>query len=217
MSVEALHWALSQRKLKPSAWIVLIKLADRHNPDFGCFPSTQRIAEDCNMSRMSVTRHLNELELMGLIRRENREKETGEKTSNMYHLSFKTDVTNCDIGSNKLMQPHVTNCGSNLVSNNLVSIKDNIPQFDEFWEAYPKKMAKGQARKAWAKAIKADTPQKIIDAAVAYAISQQGKDKQFIPYPASWLNAERWRDEPEPQKDEMLNVAAMFLKGEING
>ena len=169
------------------------------------------------MSRMSVTRHLNELELMGLIRRENREKETGEKTSNMYHLSFNTDVTNCDIGSNKLMQPHVTNCGSNLVSNNLVSIKDNIPQFDEFWEAYPKKMAKGQARKAWVKAIKADTPQKIIDAAIAYTISQQGKDKQFIPYPASWLNAERWRDEPDQQKDEMLNVAAMFLKGEING
>ena len=82
------------------------------------------------------------------------------------------------------MQPHVTNCGSNLVSNNLVSIKDNIPQFDEFWEAYPKKMAKGQARKAWVKAIKADTPQKIIDAAIAYTISQQGKDKQVIPYPA---------------------------------
>ena len=215
MSVEALHWALSQKGLNPAAWIVLIKLADRHNPDYGCFPSTQRIADDCNMSRMSVTRHLNELELVGLIRREKREKPSGEKTSNMYHLNMATDVTNCDIGSNKLLHTHVTDCYSNLVSNNQVSIKDNL--FDDFWKAYPKKMAKGQAKKAWAKAIKSEEAQTIIDATAVYAKSQEGKDKQFIPYPASWLNAERWKDEPEEQKGEIVNMAAVFLKGEING
>lgn len=133
----------------------------------------------------------------------------------MYHLNMGTDVTNCDIGSNKLMHTDVTDCYSNLVSNNQVSIKDNL--FDDFWKAYPKKMAKGHAKKAWGKAIKSEQAQTIIDATAVYAKAQEGKDKQFIPYPASWLNAERWKDEPEEQKAEIVNMAAVFLKGEING
>lgn len=72
--------------------------------------------------------------------------------------------------------------------------------FTEFWLAYPKKKSKQPARKAWKKA-KAHTSEKrrqeIMDA-LEVAKNSEGwlKQKgQFIPYPASWLNAEGWEDD----------------------
>ena len=39
MSHKATVWAIQQRGLKPATKIVLWFLCDRHNPDFGCFPT----------------------------------------------------------------------------------------------------------------------------------------------------------------------------------
>ena len=47
MSHKATLWAIEQRGLKPTTKIVLWHLCDRFNPDFGCFPSQARLAEDC--------------------------------------------------------------------------------------------------------------------------------------------------------------------------
>lgn len=70
-------------------------------------------------------------------------------------------------------------------------------QFDEFWKAYPRKVGKGAARKAWAKAIKTSPATDITAAATRFAAERAGKDPKYTPHPASWLNAERWSDEPE--------------------
>ena len=67
MSYKALSWALQQKGLKPATKIVLICLADRHNPDYGCFPSISKIAEDAEMCEKSVFNHLSKLEKLGLI------------------------------------------------------------------------------------------------------------------------------------------------------
>lgn len=212
--------AMKQTGLKPATKIVLYWLADHHNETTKeCFPRISRLADLCDMSRRSVEGHMNILENMGLIKRINRFKEQGGKTSNGYILYLNdSDTQNLRIPCANSAHGDTQNLRmNNLGSNNLGSINNNIDHFDVFWEAYPKKMAKGQAKKAWAKAIKSEDAQTIIDATVGYAICQKGKDKQFIPYPASWLNAERWKDEPEEQKGEIVNMAAVFLKGEING
>lgn len=65
-------------------------------------------------------------------------------------------------------------------------------EFDLFWEAYPKKVNKGAAQKAWRSAIKKAGAEDIIAAVKRYGWPD---DKQFIPHPASWLNGERWADE----------------------
>jgi hypothetical protein len=59
--------------------------------------------------------------------------------------------------------------------------------FDKFWELYPKKVAKADALKAWNKAIKVKTAERLLELTKAYA---EGKlpDQTYIPYPASWLN-----------------------------
>jgi hypothetical protein len=72
--------------------------------------------------------------------------------------------------------------------------------FDAFWAAYPRKIGKGQARTAWARAVKRADPATIIAAANEFGIERGNQDPKFTPYPATWLNGERWTDEPaKPQ------------------
>lgn len=67
--------------------------------------------------------------------------------------------------------------------------------FDEFWEAYPRKAGKGAALVAYKKAIKKVAPEVILDSLIAYVQSGKLPEMQYIPYPATWLNQERWGDD----------------------
>lgn len=69
MSHSATNWAIKQRGLKPATKIVLWHLCDRFNPDYGCFPSQDRLAEDCEISRSTLNEHLALLEAARLLRR----------------------------------------------------------------------------------------------------------------------------------------------------
>ena len=67
--------------------------------------------------------------------------------------------------------------------------------FDKFWEVYPKKKSKPIALKAWLK-LKPDIDIVIKSLTIFKRCDQWTKNKgEFIPYPASWLNAEGWNDE----------------------
>lgn len=74
-----------------------------------------------------------------------------------------------------------------------------VSDFELVWKAYPRKVGKGAARKAWAK-LQPDTAtvQKMLDALNWQRTQPQWlKDGgQFIPHLATWLNQERWEDEP---------------------
>lgn len=72
--------------------------------------------------------------------------------------------------------------------------------FEHFWRAYPRKVAKASARKAWFKLKPSPELQAVILDAVARHSRQDQwtKDKgKFIPHPATWLNGERWEDETD--------------------
>lgn len=73
--------------------------------------------------------------------------------------------------------------------------------FEKFWTAYPKKRSKGQAKKAWAKLkFDGDLFETIMSALSVAKTSREWQKKEgtYIPYPATWLNAEGWNDEMEP-------------------
>lgn len=79
-----------------------------------------------------------------------------------------------------------------------VAVKDT-PAFDEFWDRYPKKIAKGAARRAWDKAVAAaGGTQAVIDGAARYAIEARRLEPRFVKHPATWLNGECWTDQPMP-------------------
>ena len=68
----------------------------------------------------------------------------------------------------------------------------NIP-FESFWNLYNKKVGdKKKVEKKWNK-LKDDERQKIIDTLPNFLNSIQ--DKQFLPYPVTYLNQKRWNDE----------------------
>jgi hypothetical protein len=70
--------------------------------------------------------------------------------------------------------------------------------FERFWEAYPKKRSKGQAEKAWKKLAMSEGLFERIMAAIQKARASPDWQKdhgQYIPYPATWLNAKGWEDD----------------------
>jgi hypothetical protein len=74
----------------------------------------------------------------------------------------------------------------------------NTSAFAEFYAAYPKKKNRGDAERAFKK-LNPDTELlKKILSAIESAKRTSGwlkDDGQFIPYPATWLNARGWEDE----------------------
>lgn len=69
--------------------------------------------------------------------------------------------------------------------------------FDQLWSLYPRKVGKGQARKAFKAASKKADFYDLLPKLMDYVQTLEGKDKQYIPHLATWLNGERWEDEVE--------------------
>ena len=92
MSGMALIWAANVKGLKPAAKIVLIQLADFHNKETGqCNPSAQRLADECEMGRATLFRHMATLEECGLVTRHARGDGDGGRGANQYELHL--DIT----------------------------------------------------------------------------------------------------------------------------
>jgi hypothetical protein len=73
--------------------------------------------------------------------------------------------------------------------------------FNDFWKAYPRKVGKQAAAKAFQAAAKANTSHSaaIVAAAMAYgqSVAKWPKDRQeYVPHPATWLNQGRFDDDP---------------------
>jgi len=83
--------------------------------------------------------------------------------------------------------------------------------FEQFWAAYPRKVAKEAARRAFAKAIEAGASHAALMAGVErYRAERAGQDPKYTKHPATWLNAGCWQDEPigAPVIDQHGNVVA---------
>lgn len=77
-------------------------------------------------------------------------------------------------------------------------------QFDAFWQSYPNKKGKGDARKAFDTAIKLTTLDVMLAAITAYVANKPAW--QAYKHPGPWLRAERWSDEWEPEQPKALPI-----------
>lgn len=80
-----------------------------------------------------------------------------------------------------------------------------VAAFESFWAAWPCKVARKGALRAWAAAwksgtISAATLPAILDAVRRAAASKDWTDEggRFIPHAATWIKGERWNDAPTP-------------------
>jgi len=105
MSHDATSWAFRQKGLRPSAKLVLLALADCHNPVYGCFPSQAFLADVCEINRDTVNEALTLLEALGLIRRERSvDPVTRRQRSTRYKLAFEADFDMHDAAENPVSE-----------------------------------------------------------------------------------------------------------------
>jgi hypothetical protein len=203
--------AMKQQGLKPAAKIVLYWLADHHNESTGaCFPSLKTLAKECEMDVASIKRHLANLEASGLIQRTQRLRENGSQTSTQYTLHLlEPSAQNAPAPSAKCATPLAQNdTPHNLGIYNLGNEQDISCAdggFAEFWERYPRRIGKAAARKAYEKARKTSQHDDIMFGLFQQMASLTAREAQYIPHPATWLNQERWNDEPEQHHNGRAN------------
>jgi uncharacterized protein YdaU (DUF1376 family) len=77
------------------------------------------------------------------------------------------------------------------------------PGFERFWEAYPRKVGKPSALKAFARCrVTPELLETLLSAVKAQAPGWS--EPRFIPHPATWLNDERWKDEPSSKTSDVF-------------
>ena len=222
---EYLFWAVKQQTGNSLRNLILIILADHMGKD-GCFPSYQTVAERACATRRAVINHINELESQGLLKRQKRAT-NGMSSSNKYTLNLENS------GVNEVHQVvNEVHQGSERGSLGVVNevhpetpiikhpIKHPIKhtpkppcEFDDFYAAYPKKVGRAAAKKAWDKL----NPQPALINRIMLDIKNRvdqghwctGQGKQYIPGPAPYLNQQRWEDEiiPRPEFNQGTNYA----------
>ena len=69
--------------------------------------------------------------------------------------------------------------------------------FDEWYSAYPRRVGRGQAFKAYKAARKKVDAFTLVAAVDEQRAALVAKGERFCPHPATWLNGERWADEPD--------------------
>ncbi|BAP87760.1 hypotjetical protein [Burkholderiales bacterium GJ-E10] len=92
MSARAAAWAWgivsAGRIPSPSGKLVLLKMADRADPEGRCWPGHERTAADCGLSESSVKAALRDLTEAGLLSVERRRDAQGRDLPNIYLLSL---------------------------------------------------------------------------------------------------------------------------------
>lgn len=243
------HWILDE-DISAQA-IRLYLLLRRHGDRSGrCFPSRRRLAEQMHTSPSTIDRAKSELVDIGAICERQRSSGEGDWTSNEYHVHWDQshECTNrpagdegCPAGDDTL--PAGDDRGAPPVVNELIPTKnldtttqtrtrvrkpvDDDPRFADFWQTYPRKAGKGSARRAWTKALQRSSADDIIDGARRYR-DDPNRSEEYTAHPSTWLNGERWHDDPLPTRgsrsqaktSEVMDViarAAARDRGEIEG
>jgi hypothetical protein len=90
--------------------------------------------------------------------------------------------------------------------------------FDRFWEAYPHKVGKRAAETAFQRALKRSDLASILTGLQRAQLSRSWADG-FIPHPTTWLNQDRWLDEPDDRAraPPALSFAAQDMLLEAEG
>ena len=210
------HWVMDHPEITGNSIRVYLQLRRRSNGKSVSWPSRKCLSEDLSMNVKTVDAAIAVLIAMNAISVSERRTADGKRTSNLYTVRW--EVKNTSPVPEKRVVPLPENWVVPLPEKryrNLYPIEltqtelkqeisrqkfpDVANAFDEFWNAYPRKAGKTQARLSFAKATKTVDPQVIITAAERFSLDPNRED-QFTPHPTTWLNQGRWEDEPLPSK-----------------
>jgi uncharacterized protein YdaU (DUF1376 family) len=126
----------------------------------------------------------------------------GQSAASSEHLSKNVNQINLPTDANALRTQCERNPNQN--KNKETPICSPVGErvdaaFDAFWKAYPRKVGKQAALKAWRKLRPGpELAERILEAVAAQKRGEAWRRDggQFIPHPTTWLNQGRWDDEP---------------------
>lgn len=217
MSIRAMQWVWDLDGLKSGPKFVLLALADYADEEGSCFPGQDKIAARVACSVDTVARSLKILEEAGLITRTARRKEGGYRTSDRFFLHVGSQTRKLQGSVSPRNEPDSHPANAPILTPQIAGVTPSKnPQieppvsitlesaFETWWPSYPKKVGKGQARKAFRTAagkiskdlsIVLDT---LVTASLAYDKQEKaaGTESRFYKNPATWLNGECWADQP---------------------
>ena len=226
MSFQAMTWAMNRPVENVSQRMVLLMLANHSNLHTGqCNPSHKLLATECVIGLSTLKRCIQALQDMGYLTIINKYAD-GVQLPNQYKLHldvFGHDLTGWVSPERAGGQSTAGGGASPQRATNLeikpviqpqgkVDQKTN-PSFDLFWAAYPKRIAKDAAKKAFAsRNVTALLLEEMLSAIAKQKNTDQWKkdNGQFIPNPASWLNAGRWQDEVVSASAQSYSMAGVI-------
>lgn len=129
-------WAKAQNIPKTGAKLVLMCLADHASEknDYRCWAGRKQIAEDASMTTRTVSAHLNWLEENGYIRREQRHRDDGTRTTDIVHLNVEGPSANFSRGSESFAGPSENSSRHEPVNN--LELSNDSSQGSEVQAAY---------------------------------------------------------------------------------
>lgn len=200
MSIEVMNSVWRESKSDGRARLVLLAIAD-HQGEIGAWPSIKRLAAMVNASERSVQRDIQYLQKIGeLIVEFQNAPTSGQYKSNRYWVNLpgvtesQSGVTNATPGVTDLASGVTAGGVQTLIEPLLENIRakdDDL--FLEFWNAYPRKLDKTKAFRAFRSALKRAKFEDIMAGVIAYR-NDPKRNPDYTKYPATWLNSDSWEN-----------------------
>lgn len=191
---------------------ILTEIDSLDNGVDGCWASNEYIANFCQCSVPKVTNAISKLIDLRYIERVSFD---GRKRVLRSCLRFSIRQTNkkYEADQQKVLGINISNKKENKSITRQGADSEILSRFDDFWSVYPRKVSKATASKAWAKLKPDDSLCATILADVKQRVSGEwkGKDVQYIPYPATYLNGKRWQDERPDDTPGLTEHAPDFM------
>jgi hypothetical protein len=152
-----------------------------------------KVDEDGNYYNSRLDKEVNKKNAFVESRLKNLSNNKGDKPHTDNHMD-----THMGNHTESHMEIEIENENINDNKNNNSNIDNNLyfQRFNIFWEKYPKKRDKAKAQKSFLRLKPSDELlSQMLNAIEQQKRTKQWQDKEFIPYPSTWLNGERWNDE----------------------
>jgi hypothetical protein len=160
-----------------------------------------QIEREIELGETAIRNAMEELKDAGWLRTERTTDKRGYNAGLAWFLSEPSDE-NPTLANPDLANPALEKRGA--LENNLTkktTIKEiYTSDFQNFYNSYPRKVGKQAALKAFVKALEIASVDEILSGAIRFAHDPNLPVEQFIPHPATWLNAGRWEDGPLPER-----------------
>lgn len=199
----------------PTKKAILMYMADKASDDgSGIWVSKGNMAADLEMSSRAVRVHIKDMLAMGILKVSGqKECRNGYTIDYQINLQIVSQLPSTRPPLNDVHPYHGMTFSPTPELNSgkpskepskepiilVRSIDVVIEQFKEFWDKYPRKTAKAQAQKVFARALTKIDFKLMMEKLDIFIEAHKDTKKEFIPHASTWLNQERWNDEYETE------------------